>query len=220
MWNKTGRHNKNYQKRMFTKADWPGFRRVLIGEVLAHVRGLLSQLAPCEFLLQIFSAVTLFSRFSEFRNLQNSDWNLITIFGTLIRYNEEKTGLYFWCNFYTFFPPVKYYKPTHTIIHSSEQVTQEKPILQFFQPRLAVKYVRRDSDTVHDLRERSRTVSVCHVANLSRTWTVKCLVTSRAQVKFWASRLTSLNLFAVGLQGLGSEPSMQGLGSEPSIIRV
>ena len=113
MRNKTGRHNKNYQKRMFTKADWPGFRRVLIGEGLAHVRSLLSLLAPCEFLLQDFFAVTLFSRFSEFRNLQNSDWNLITIFGTLIRYNEEKTGLYFWCNFYTFFPPVKYYKPTH-----------------------------------------------------------------------------------------------------------
>ena len=116
MRNKTGRHNKNYQKRMFTKADWPGFRRVLIGEVLAHVRVLLSLLAPCEFLLQDFFAVTLFSRFSDFRNLQNSDWNLITIFGILIRYNEEKTGLYFWCNFYTFFLPVKYYKPTHTII--------------------------------------------------------------------------------------------------------
>ena len=126
MRNKTGRHNKNYQKRMFTKADWPGFRRVLIGEGLAHVRSLLSLLAPCEFLLQDFFAATLFSRFSNFRNLQNSDWNLITIFGILIRYNKEKTGLYFWCNFYTFFPRWNTIS-LNIQSYSSEQVTQEKP---------------------------------------------------------------------------------------------
>ena len=171
MRNKTGRHNKNYQKRMFTKADWPGFCRVLIGEVLAHVHGLLSQLALCEFLLQIFFAVTNFSRFSVFRNLQNSDWNLITIFGILIRYNQEKTGLYFWCNFYTFFLPVKYYKPTHTIIQQWASHSGKAYYSSFSRNSRWNMWgeIQALLASIHDANL-TRTVSVCDGASTGKVW--------------------------------------------------